>query len=135
MKFTMRVRKTTTGEEWDETQERNVRPPTPEGAERWARKTVAAFNATLRKFESPRELVRVTVQDTTSVRQHAREKVNLFTIVPPRGAAHDVYRCRNCGITGKRVWLDRDVKRDPKYADKRYDRCDTSRKAMKGKRP
>lgn len=54
--------------------------------------------------------------------RHDWKKINLVTI-SKRGRLYDAYRCKRCGITGKRFGLDDIVVRDKKYWNKKYFYC------------
>lgn len=131
MKFVMTVRKV--GDEewkaWKEPEERDGVATLAE-AEKWSRDTIERFNNTLRPGESPRELLSVTVDESSSgnVKKHDWEKTNLVTIAPRGdGAFYDTYGCNRCGITAKRYGIGGDLVLDSKFKKaKVYQRCDTS---------
>jgi hypothetical protein len=125
MRFTIKV---SDGQsEWEEPYDKEeVTNP-----QEWAEETIAWFNTTLRPGERARTLLGVTVQgestkaENSSV-EHDWEKSNLVTIMG-RGRSYDTYRCRNCGVTGKRLFLDSPVIIDPKFKAKVYQSCDTAK--------
>lgn len=128
MKFTITVRNIGEERTWTEPEERDGVTTLAE-AEKWSRDTIDRFNDTLRPGESPRELISVTVDESSSgnIKKHDWEKSNLVTISPQGGGAfYDTYKCNRCGITAKRYGIGGDLFRDRKFKAKVYWRCDTS---------
>lgn len=67
----------------------------------WAEETLARFNATLRRGERPRVLLRVEVKPNDKPLKHVWHKTNLITIIV-RNDNYDTYQCERCGMTAKR---------------------------------
>jgi hypothetical protein len=81
---------------WSEDYNKPVSDP-----QAWAEETLEEFNATLRKGELPREIVRVEIKPNGVPLRHQWQKTNLVTIIKGRDN-YDTYRCEMCGITAKR---------------------------------
>lgn len=93
--------------------------------ERYARKIIAKFNATLRPGEAPRDLDRVVVESKPggpTKTPHLWQKTNVGTVVG-NGLAHDTYRCERCGITGKRIGFEPLIHPDLKYRGPKFSSC------------
>ncbi|MFH1628376.1 MAG: hypothetical protein ABIE47_06595 [Pseudomonadota bacterium] len=123
MKFRIKV-KSKNGEWWEDYDVQT------DDAEKWARLTVASFNATLKPFEAPRELIEVEITSDGNEKFHDWSKLTAGMSVNFRGYAVDLMRCNKCGITGKRRGLSGTVIIDSKYRKKSYRNCDTARKEM-----
>lgn len=54
---------------------------------------------------------------------HIWEKTNLVTLMKS-GTPYDAYKCKTCGVTGKRFGLNDHIPRDKKYQHPRYRDCD-----------
>ncbi len=54
---------------------------------------------------------------------HIWEKTNLVTKMM-QGTPYDAYKCKTCGVTGKRFGLNEHIPRDKKYKHPRYRDCD-----------
>jgi hypothetical protein len=98
---------------------------TPEDCERYARKIIAKFNATLRPGEHPREFERIVAESNTATVPHSWVKTNVATITGGSGRAHDTYRCERCGVSGKRFGLEQLIQIDQRYHSKKYLTCTT----------
>jgi len=96
-----------------------------EGAWDYAEAIVRRFNNTLKPGELPSKVVDL-YEDLDGADDvyvlHCWRKVNLFTLADHSGM-YDKYRCERCGITGKRFGLSDVVRRDKKYAAKKYENC------------
>ena len=71
---------------------------TPEDCERYARKIITKFNATLRPGEQSREFECIVVESNTATVPHKWAKTNVATITGGSGRDHDTYRRDRCGI-------------------------------------
>ena len=80
------------------------------------------FNATLRTGERPRTLVEVTLDTDKGIRKHRWTKTNLVSQMQG-SLTFDLYRCTECGITGKRYGLSWSIKRDDEFRAKGYEDC------------
>jgi hypothetical protein len=127
MKFTIRVRERDTKREWDEPYEKDE-VTDEESAREWAEETIESFNNTLRPYEKPRDLIRVTVEEGTesNLKDHDWEKTNMTTVRSGRLLSYDAYRCRRCRITAKRSGFHSPIVNDRKFKAQIYQRCDTS---------
>jgi hypothetical protein len=81
---------------WSEDYNEDVDDP-----QAWAEETLSRFNATLRKGERPRVLLRVEVKPNNKLLRHEWHKTNLVTIIKGRDV-YDTYQCERCGMTAKR---------------------------------
>ncbi|MDD3029847.1 MAG: hypothetical protein PHS57_06180 [Alphaproteobacteria bacterium] len=113
-----RVRDVGGAAEWTESV---VVPDGVDGSEYFER-LIQTFNDTFMPGERPRELIRVEEMRKNAIGKHAWEKSSLVTQRDRRGQ-YDAYRCKNCGITGKRRSLPFAIERDPKYKAKKYEGC------------
>jgi hypothetical protein len=87
------------------------------------REILVNFNDTLREGEPPRSLVSVKVLgEDASPTNHDWEKSNLVT-VKKGGRCYDTYRCKRCGITGKRFGFGGAIKHDRKFRSKYHYNC------------
>lgn len=73
-------------------------------AQGYAQKLIDRFNDSLRQGESPRKLLKVTRSDNEVSVPHTWEKTNLVTKVTG-GRVYDTYKCKVCGIEGKRYGI------------------------------
>lgn len=119
-KLTARNKGDKSGYTWEEEYEKDVKDP-----EKWSRKLIDNYNATLMDGEEIRELLKVEIIDTTSVSGHTWKKTSLVGEMY-QGSIIDRYACTVCGITGKRFGFG-GVQFDPKYKAKVYQRCDTAK--------
>jgi hypothetical protein len=102
---------------WEEEYTKNCENP-----EQWAKEIIENFNRTLRPGEKERVLLNVVIKDDIKDYSHCWEKINLITIIKGK-QTYDEYKCKNCGITGKRHGIDHDIVRDNKYTGKKYADC------------
>lgn len=87
---------------------------------------IEKFNDTLRPGEKPRTCLGFDLVESNDMKEHDWEKTNLFT-KSWHGKSYDTYKCKQCGITGKRWGLSPDITRDPRYKAKKYDWCNPSK--------
>ena len=100
----------------------------------WIHSVIHRFNATLGPGELARKLVATRVLDSgKTFFKHTWEKSNLVT-KSKGGDVYDTYRCKVCGITGKRYGLSSVVTIDTKYKAKVYRRCDTAKAHLEKRR-
>lgn len=115
---------------------RNIKATITDGNSTWSEKydiedTVNAedyminmlnrFNSSLRKGENARTLV--SVEDIgEGIQEHKWEKTNGATLHGNKGY-YDKYKCKICGITGKRYGIGGAIQRDNKYKVKCYENC------------
>ena len=85
---------------------------------------IARFNAGLRSGESAREIdgMRAMEKARTVSLKHNWEKSCLVTEIK-NGQQYDSYKCKRCGVTGKRFGLGYSVIIDPKYKAEKYQLC------------
>lgn len=86
--------------------------------DQWGKDTIRRFNATLRSGERPIVYLGYDILDP-DMNEHDWEKSCLVT----QKGGFDTYRCKTCGITGKRHGLRPNVVRDTKYAGDKYKYC------------
>jgi len=91
-------------------------------AEDWAFKLIEWFNSTCKPGESHRELI-ATKLIGESRQQHDWYKRTDGMSVQFRGGLVDVFECRKCGVTGKKMGLGTRVKRDHKFRANKYAVC------------
>ena len=92
-------------------------------AQRGVEDSVFTFNYTLRPGALPRILDVIEVGGDGKL-AHDWEKTSLVTEFGKfGGAAFDRYRCRRCGITGKRYGLSETISRDRKYSASKWSAC------------
>ena len=127
MKFNIKVADTT-GREWWEPYERDVKD-----ARAWAVEAIARFNDTLRPHEKERTLLEVVIEDESNAGFHRWIKLTAGQSVAFRGSIVDLMQCERCKITGKRYGLSENIKRDSVYRAKKYERCDTALAARREK--
>jgi hypothetical protein len=95
---------------------------------------IKQFNATLRPYEVPRQVVNIYEIDPidpsrcTILFKHDWSKTNLVTKMDGRMSSYDEYKCERCGITGRRYGLGGVVRRDNKYKNEKYESCTPSRR-------
>lgn len=115
-------------------EEMNVAEVTNEQeAQAYSERIIQNFNDTLRPKERPRKLIRVEFGEGEASERHDWEKTNLVTQRDARGQ-FDSYKCRKCGITGKRRSFDGGVAPDPAYRAKAFQSCDTARERLRIRR-
>lgn len=89
------------------------------------------FNSSLRQGENKRILISVEeIGEGTA--QHKWVKTSGATIQGAYGL-YDKYKCKICGITGKRYGIGSEVKRDSKYKAKCYENCTSTLEHLKKK--
>lgn len=87
---------------------------------KWGDAIVSRWNSSLRPGETHRRVV--DLWESAPIEAHQWEKSSLVT-QEKDGAIFDAYRCRSCGITGKRFGLSASVKRDWQFRAKHYEVC------------
>jgi len=102
-----------------ETYDKDITDP-----KKWAIETLRKFNATLKPYEKARRLLEVEILERYSKTKHNWEKTNLVTIMKAAGG-YDTYKCRQCGITGKRHGLQR-ITIDSRWKAEVYQNCNTA---------
>jgi hypothetical protein len=107
--------------EWDETY--TVMADSIEDAEAAVQVFVDRFNETLRPNEKPRSLLQIKVVKDNQNTPHQWYKTNLITI-DGRDGFYDTYRCKECGVTGRRYGFSETIKRDRGFRAKKYAHCD-----------
>ena len=85
-------------------------------SEQRASEIVNNYNQTLRLNEKARELISVrnTVQTENVILKHSWEKTSLVTEI----GGYDKYKCKVCGVTGKRYGLNENIIIDSKFKKK-----------------
>ena len=91
-------------------------------AEDWAFNLIEWFNSTCKPGESHRLLV-ATELVGESGHHHDWYKRTDGMSVEFRGRLVDLFECRKCGVTGKKMGLDTPIKRDHKFRAKKYAEC------------
>lgn len=99
-------------------------------AEDYMNAMIENFNSSIRENERKRKLVGLKVIHDTLPQEHQWEKTNIATI-HGRGSMYDTYKCKICGITGRRYGIGNVIKRDRKYIAKCYDSCESAIKHLK----
>lgn len=89
-------------------------------AEAWGRKTLDAFNSSLRPHEKPRAFIRCALHGKSDV--HDWTKTSLVTQHTAQGT-FDRMQCTACKITGKRFGLGGGVTIDSKYRKYKLKPC------------
>lgn len=96
-------------------------------AEAWASNLIREFNEQEKlrygKKAALRELLSVEIDGADNRRKHEWAKVNAATMTTPRKRLYDLWRCKVCGITGRRYGLSGVIERDKAYKAKKYDLC------------
>lgn len=120
MKFKMRVKRIDGQHgDWWETYDK---PGTD--AKKMALEIIDFYNSTLRPGETAREIIEVVALDQLEDSStHQWEKWGIVTVVSKATAAHDTYKCKVCGITGKRFGLSSTIKIDSKFRAKLFLDC------------
>lgn len=116
MKFKIKVKNCYTN--WEEEYTENI---SENEIDAFGMDLIANYNRTLRPGENPREYLGYIVVDQ-EYKNHEWEKQNLATIIG-KGRNYDIYKCKICGVTGKRYGLSGSVLRDYKYRAKKYQSC------------
>jgi hypothetical protein len=119
MKFTLRVKNTKTGNEFNESYDERV-VKDQETGEKWGRDIVAYYNRTLRPGESPREFISVTLEGASDGHQWEKDLTKMSA------GGFDGFYCTKCKITGKRFGLNSVIKIDPKFKKKVFQTCTLS---------
>lgn len=122
-KIRIKIRNVVTGNEWTEDYDKvgigdngNIYQ-----ANDWANKLIESFNDTCRPGESHRELLSTEIIGVSMTHDWVKLTSGMSTSF--RGNVVDLFRCKLCGITGKRYGLRTGVKRDSKYRAKKYEAC------------
>ena len=125
MKFKIHVKNADS--DWWESYDKNITDP-----QRWAAGTIKQYNTTLHEGDLPRELLEVVVEDTDNAKFHDwYKRTDGMSVDDGHGLTCDLYRCRRCGITGKRHGLGQDIQIDWKFRAKVFKNCDTAQAEMK----
>lgn len=90
---------------------------------KWGRETIDFYNRILRPHELKRTFVSARLLGDSE--EHDWEKSNLVTRAHA-GRLFDTYKCKRCGITGKRYGLASGIQRDSVYRAKKYAICKKS---------
>ena len=83
---------------------------------------ISNFNKTLRPGERARVLLGITEMGDSATTPHQWYKSYPVTISDSEGV-YDRYRCKKCGITGKRFGLSDVITTDKKYQKSKYRYC------------
>ena len=127
MKFRIKIAdKDTPDNFWWEEYEKNIDDPM-----KWGKETINDFNEILMPNERERIFLDAEILDKDAVKDHDWDKTNLISL-KDRFGIYDIYKCRRCGITGRRYGF-YSVNRDSKYKAKVYARCDTALEHLKKK--
>jgi hypothetical protein len=93
----------------DETWEEDYNRPEVKSLEEagaYGAKLVQSFNDTLRPGEKIRKYINARLDESApDFPDHDFEKQNLVTIFDPRRGMHDLLKCRNCPVFGRRYGL------------------------------
>ena len=116
MKFKIKVRNCYTS--WEEEYVENI---SEKDIDIFSSDLIANFNRTLRPGEEPREYLGYTVLDNAI--KHEWEKVNPYTLFDRNKRQYDKFKCKNCGVTGKRYTLGGEIVLDREYGAKKYRYC------------
>jgi hypothetical protein len=125
MKIRIKVRNVVTGREWTEDYDKNGigdNGGNVQQAEDWAFQLIKRFNETCRPGEYHRELLSTELLGTSTL-QHDWYKRTDGMSVNFKGRLVDLFECRKCGITGKRLSLGSSIRRDSKYRGKKFESC------------
>jgi hypothetical protein len=105
--------------------------------QKWAEETVARFNNSRKPHEKLRTLVKVTIDEEQQKIsaphgdvEHAWEKTNCMTQQSGKYTCYDSYRCKECGVTGKRFGLSPNIELDSKFKKAGYKYCNTAKKLI-----
>jgi len=106
---------------WFEEYDKDTKNP-----EELGKSYIECFNNTLRPGEKRRVFLGVEIIDANAAKDHNWVKRTGGMSVMFRGEIVDLVYCSRCGITGKRYGLSH-IRKDSKYSQKVYERCDTSK--------
>lgn len=99
-------------------------------AEKYMINMLDNFNSSLRHGEKKRILVSVE-HIGEGIQEHKWEKTNGATLRGNKGY-YDKYKCKICGITGKRYGIGGSIQRDSIYKAKCYENCTSTLKHLNG---
>lgn len=106
-------------ESWTE----DFQMPDAENPFTWVNNLVQEFNDTLRPGERVRKLIRVRTKLPNGYPvPHEWEKASIVT-EEANGRTFDRYRCKICGITGKRFGLGGTIVKDKRYNKEKHRMC------------
>lgn len=121
------------GDTWQETYDEGASfggfPLGHKDPAQWGADIVAHFNATLRPHEQAREFLGAEIAEISQGFEHVWEKTNAITIVKQR-AVFDTFRCRVCGVTGRRYGVGTPVI-DRKFRRKIFKFCGEETRAAR----
>ena len=118
MKFKIKVKNERQPDGWWEEYDEPITD-----AQKWTEETLANFNGSLRRHESPRELIEIEMLDAANLHHDWVKSITGMSAMF-RGQMCDMMFCDRCGITGKRFGIgSAHVRIDSKFRRKVFLTC------------